>query len=109
MLLLEGEEVGRDAGGKLREARKRQGPVVVELVPGIPGPEEPDLRARGMGKDLPQHGDLLLRGTYTYSVTPYTLLCQKTTMREPQTASCGLFGSGQSKWKNFPRGWSTRS
>ena len=62
MLLLEGEEVGRDAGGKLREARKRQGPVVVELMPGIPGPDEPDLRAQGMGKDLPQRGDLLLRG-----------------------------------------------
>jgi hypothetical protein len=26
-----------------------------------------------------------------------------------QTASCGREASGQSTWKNFPRGWSTRS
>ena len=27
----------------------------------------------------------------------------------PYIASCGRFGSGQSMWKNLPRGWSTRS
>jgi hypothetical protein len=30
-------------------------------------------------------------------------------MGSGQTGRCGRFGSGQSTWKNFPRGASTRS
>jgi hypothetical protein len=65
--------------------------------------------------DYGQLGDLLITTTVLDLVVPLlAILAVRTTRLRAeegpgQTGCCGRLGSGQSTWKNFPRGVSTRS
>ncbi len=54
-------------------------------------------------------GDLLEGMCLTFYFTHLHPSLMRNEPADPQTSSCGRLGLGQSKWKNLPRGASTRS
>jgi hypothetical protein len=45
----------------------------------------------------------------TLAVPPFKPIAYRLLLKAAQASICGLVGSGQSMWKNFPRGLSVRS